>query len=194
MHKLGKIAWFHVVKQPPCLRPQGIIMKFVVFLIGLLLVSPLTVAGTPGEVKEGGLLRDGVLYDFAGSYSRLSEWKGKPLIINVWASWCGPCRAEMGSLDRLAVNHGTGVFNVIGISTDDYSNKAMDFLWKSGARFPNYIDRKLAWENMLGADHIPLTVLVNAEGRVLKKVYGSKQWDSVEALKFVGDTFNIKLK
>jgi len=174
-------------------------MKVVVLVLNLLLpvalivVPSATSADTPGEVKEGQLLRDGILYDFVGDYSRLSEWKGKPLIINVWASWCGPCRAEMGSLDRLASNYSTDKFNVIGISTDDYSRKAIAFLLKSGVKFDNFIDRKLAWENMLGANRLPLTLLIDAEGRVLKKIYGSREWDSSDALKFIGATFGVQL-
>ena len=168
-------------------------MKNRFLLLSILSLSTMVVAATPGEVKEGGLLRNGVLYDIIGSYSQLFDWKGKPLIINVWASWCGPCRAEMGSLDRLSQNYSGEKFNVIGISTDDYPEKALDFLFKSGVQFPNFIDSKLAWENMLGADRLPLTVLVNAEGRVLKKFYGSREWDSAKSLQLIGNTFNIQL-
>jgi len=169
-------------------------MKNVFLLLSLLLVSTMVAAATPGEVKEGGLLRNGVLYDIIGSYSQLSEWKGMPLIINVWASWCGPCRAEMGSLDRLSLNYSGEKFNVIGISTDDDPEKAMAFLLKSGVQFANFIDRKLAWENMLGANRIPLTVLIDAEGRVLKKIYGSREWDSAKSLQLIGNTFKIQLQ
>jgi len=169
-------------------------MKTLFLLFAILSSSSTTVsAGTPGEVAEGELLRDGVLYDFVGDFSRLSDWRGKPLIINVWASWCAPCRAEMGSLDRLARNYGGEKFKVIGISTDDYSEKAMAYLLKSGVQFDNFIDRKLAWENMLGANRIPLTVLVDAEGRVLKKFYGSREWDSEKTLQLIGHYFKIQL-
>ena len=58
--------------------------------------------------------------------------KGKPLIINVWASWCGPCRAEMGSLDRIAKRHNGRQFHIIGISTDDYADKAQRFVTGTG--------------------------------------------------------------
>src|ERR1700692_4064433 len=61
-----------------------------------------SVAGTPGEVAIGDTLREATIQGLNGPPRRLSEFRGKPLIINVWASWCGPCRAEMASLERLA--------------------------------------------------------------------------------------------
>jgi thiol-disulfide isomerase/thioredoxin len=150
-------------------------------------------ARTPGEVDPGGYLRDTPLYGFSGDYRKLSELRGKPLIINVWASWCGPCRAEMGSLERLARRFNGKQFNVIGVSTDDHANLAADFLRNANVTFDNYHDRNLVLEDMLGADTIPLTVLVDAQGRVVRKVRGSRQWDSPEALDLIGRAFRKKL-
>ena len=150
-------------------------------------------ARTPGEVDEGALLREAPLYGFHGDYRKLSELRGKPLIINVWASWCSPCRREMGSLERLARRYNGRQFNIIGVSTDDYANLAADFLRQAGITFDNYHDRKLLLESMLGADTIPLTVLVDAQGRVVKKVRGAKQWDGPAALELIGKAFRTKL-
>ena len=77
----------------------------------------------------------------------------------------------MGSLERLWQRYGTQ-FNVIGISIDDYPNRAEVFLDKAKTTFPHYIDHRLTLENMLGANSIPLTVLIDAQGRVLHKVHG----------------------
>ena len=156
-------------------------------------ISTSAFAKTPGEVDVGGLLREAPLYGFAGDFRKLSELRGKPLIINVWASWCGPCRAEMGSLERLSRRYGGKHFNIIGISTDDHANAAAAFLRQSKVTFDNYHDQTLLLEGMLGADTIPLTVLVDARGRVLKKVRGSKEWDSPESLEFIAKTFGKKL-
>lgn len=170
-------------------------MNQLIFLI-ILSMSALTTpacAKMPGEVEVGSYLRDTPLYGFAGDYRKLSELRGKPLIINVWASWCGPCRAEMGSLDRLSRRFGGKQFNIIGISTDDHANLAAAFLTQARVSFDNYHDRNLLLESMLGADTIPLTVLIDAKGRVLKKVRGSKQWDSPESLELIAKTFGKKL-
>lgn len=149
-------------------------------------------AKTPGEVEIGALLREAPMQGLSGAGKKLSDYRGKPLIINVWASWCGPCRAEMGSLDRLARRYGKQ-FNVIGISTDDYPERAKAFLQQANTSFPHYIDQKLMLENMLGADRIPLTLLVDGQGRILAKFYGAKEWDSKQAVEVIGKTFGLAL-
>jgi len=148
-------------------------------------------ANTPGEVEVGGYLREATLHGLIGKSRKFSEFHGKPLIINVWASWCGPCREEMGSLDRLARKYGGKKFRVIGISTDDDIGAAADYIKQSGVSFETFIDSKVFLENMLGANTIPLTLLVDAHGRVLRKVRGSHEWDSPEFLGFIGETFGI---
>jgi len=137
----------------------------------------------------GEVLREATLQGLNGPPRRLSQFRGRPLIINVWASWCGPCIQEMASLERLAWQEGLGPFTVIGISTDDYPERALAQLKRSNATLNHYIDRALEMENMLGAAQIPLTVLVDAQGRVLDKVVGAQQWDSPQALQRIARAF-----
>src|SRR6202043_2209021 len=118
-----------------------------------------------------------------------SEFRGKALIINVWASWCAPCRDEMASLERLAWLDEAAHFAVIGISTGDSPDPAKAWLASPNATISQFIDSKLLMENMLGASRLPLTVLVDANGRVLDKIYGARQWDGPDALKLLDRTF-----
>lgn len=129
----------------------------------------------------------------SGNTKKFSGYRGKPLIINVWASWCAPCRAEMGSLDRLSRRFGGKQFNVIGISIDDNGSAAAAFIKKSNISFVNYLDSKVFLENMLGANKIPLTVLVDTNGRVLEKVHGSREWDSPKIVEAIGQVFQVKM-
>jgi thiol-disulfide isomerase/thioredoxin len=149
-----------------------------------------TLADTPGEVRVGGVLRDAVLKGLNGPSRTLSELRGKPLLINVWASWCGPCRAEMASLERLAWLERSSYFVVIGISTDDYSDRAQAALAESNATISHFIYHDLVLENMLGAAQIPLTVLVDADGRVLQKIHGAREWDSPASLAIIDGAFH----
>ena len=155
-------------------------------VLGLLLaaVSNLAGAATPGEVAIGAQLRDASMQGIAVPSKRLSDFRGKPLLINVWASWCGPCRQEMGSLERLSRRFGTKQLNVI--------DRALAFVKQSNITFSNFIDHELFLENMLGANRLPLTVLVDAQGRVLAKHYGAKEWDSPQSLDLVATTLKIK--
>ena len=171
-------------------------MKIV---LGLILLALLTAAApvganTPGEVETGGILREATMQGLSGPSRKLSEFRGKPLIINVWASWCGPCRSEMGSLERLFWRYEGSKFAMIGISTDDYRDKAEAFLKMSPSSFSHFIDSQLMLENMLGANRIPLTVLVDTQGRVVGKYYGAKDWDSPEARALIGKAFGISME
>jgi thiol-disulfide isomerase/thioredoxin len=148
-------------------------------------------APSTGLVAIGAPLRQATLDPLLGPARELSAYRGKPLVINVWASWCGPCRAEMGSLQRLAQRYGKQ-FNVIGVSTDDYRDRASAFLRGAGISFPNYIDHQLQLEIMLGADRIPLTLLVDARGRVLARHYGSREWDSPQSVALIASTLRIR--
>jgi thiol-disulfide isomerase/thioredoxin len=160
-------------------------------VVGLLTLQHNALA-TPGEVPIGGVLREATMKGLNGPARRLSQFKGRPLIINVWASWCGPCRAEMASLERLAwLGHPAG-FTIIGISTDDYPDAAKAFMKQANSTISHYIDEKLLLENMLGADKLPLTLLVDANGKVVDKVYGSKQWDGPDAQQYISKAFGVK--
>jgi len=141
------------------------------------------------EVAVGQLLRAAQLQGLNGPDRPLAALRGRPLIINVWASWCGPCRAEMASLERLAWRDEGRGFAIIGISTDDYRDQALAWLKQSNATISHYLDRQLEMEHMLGANRLPLTVLVDARGRVRLRIYGARQWDAPEQLALIRKTF-----
>ncbi len=165
---------------------------------GLLLAAASCLLCIPGqasasseEVPIGALLRDATLQGLNGPTRRLSSFRGKPLLINVWASWCGPCREEAASLERLAWGSLGAQFNLIGISTDDYEENAQAWLRQSHATLNHFIDQRLQMEHMLGASRLPLTVLVDAQGRVLEKIYGERQWDGPEATALLRRRFHL---
>ena|SRR5450830_1451529 len=152
----------------------------------------IAMAKTPGEVEVGSVLREAAMLGLSGPSRQLSQYRGRPLIINVWASWCGPCQQEMGSLERLARSKTGQQVTLIGISTDDYPEAARAFLKRYPTSFSHYIDQQLLLENMLGAAQLPLTLLVDAQGRVLAKHVGAQQWDSPQALQFISKTLRLK--
>ncbi len=149
-------------------------------------------ADASAAVPVGGILRDATLQGLNGPPRNLRAFRGRPLIINVWASWCGPCREEMASLERLAWRGQSRYFAIIGISTDDYPDRAKSLLKSTNATISHYIDHDLQMENMLGASHLPLTVLVGADGRILQKIYGARDWDGADSLRLIDDAFQPK--
>jgi hypothetical protein len=99
----------------------------------------------------------------------------------------------MASLERLAWHGEKQYFAIIGISTDDYADRAKGLLNGTNATITHFIDHDLEMENMLGASQLPLTVLIDANGRVLRRVYGAQQWDGADALRLIDETFHNKL-
>jgi thiol-disulfide isomerase/thioredoxin len=166
-------------------------MRRALLCLGLAAAWP-TWARTPGEVPIGGVLPEARLQGLNGPSRRLSEYRGHPLLINVWASWCGPCVAEMASLERLAWTEERVPFSLIGISTDDYPEQALAFLNRSNATIRHFIDQAQKMENLLGAGKIPLTVLVDPDGRVLDKITGAREWDSPASLQLLARTFGAR--
>jgi len=144
------------------------------------------------EAAIGELLPDAPLAGLNGPSRRLSDYRGRALVINVWASWCGPCRMEMASLERLAWRDPDADFDVIGISTDDEAADAKAYLAGSHATISHFIDRNLQLERLLGASRIPLTVLVDRSGRIRDKVYGALEWDGPEALRRIRRAFGAR--
>ena len=132
-----------------CLRPLLLWLAFAGAAVG---------AETPGEVPVGGMLRAAQLQGLNGPSKDLQAFRGRPLLINVWASWCGPCKEEMASLERLAWHDRGQYFAIIGISTDDDADQARRLLQRTNATISHFIDTRLQMENMLGATKLPLTV------------------------------------
>ena len=161
---------------------------------GLLLLATPAAAATPtaaAPVAVGRTLPDVVMQGLNGPPRSLASYRGRPLIINVWASWCGPCRAEAASLERLASSKAGSRYVVIGISNDDDRAAALKWLRYSNAKLSHYIDLGPHWtlERMLGASSIPLTVLVDASGRVVARYPGARQWDSVDSIRMIERAF-----
>jgi len=95
----------------------------------------------------------------------------------------------MASLERLAWRDTRNHFAIIGISTDDDVDAAKALLTNTHATISHFIDHALILENMLGASQLPLTLLVDRDGRVLQRIYGARQWDSEESLRLIDESF-----
>ena len=96
---------------------------------------------------------------------RLAELKGTPIVINKWASWCGPCRAEFPAFQQIATERGKEVA-FLGVNAHDAENAATDFLTEYPIPFPSYVDpdEKIAREIKAPANY-PITVFVDAQGK-----------------------------
>lgn len=118
----------------------------------------------------------------SGDELELTRLKGHFVLVNIWAPWCKPCRAEMPSLDRLTEQMADVRLKVIGLTVDDRF-AAEEFLRKTGIRFPNYFDasRELVG-SQLAVNVFPQTLLIDPDGILRARIIGAREWDSPENL------------
>jgi len=116
-----------------------------------------------------------------------ADWKGRITLVNLWATWCAPCRKEMGDLDRLQAQLGGDDFEVVAISLDRGSDQApRKFLDEIGARnLAFYHDPTARIGTKLGTIGMPATILIGRDGRELGRMVGPADWDSADAVRLI---------
>ena len=121
--------------------------------------------------------------DRTGKEHALSEWKGKVVLLNVWATWCAPCRKEMPALDQLKSDLGGPAFDVLAISTDRGGpDKAAAFFDENKVTKLEVLnDNKAAFNQALRVIGMPTTLLIDKEGREIGRLIGPAEWASPEA-------------
>ncbi|MBI1385245.1 MAG: redoxin family protein [Rhizobiales bacterium] len=121
--------------------------------------------------------------DGEGAPVTLADWKGRVVLVNVWATWCAPCLHEMPSLDRLQKALGGEAFEVVAVSIDrGPPEKPAAFLARVGAEaLKLYHDETGKLAKAVGAYGMPTTILVGRDGFELGRLVGPAEWDDAEA-------------
>ena len=137
--------------------------------------------------REARLHRDLAFTDADGAPTTLADFRGKVILLNLWATWCAPCREEMPALDRLQQALGGDDFSVVAVSIDTAGpERPAAFLEGVGVKnLPLYTDRSLEIFQALKKEGLalglPVTLLVDREGCGLGHINGPAVWDSAEA-------------
>ena len=119
---------------------------------------------------------DFTVYDSEMNAVKLSEYFGKPIVINFWASWCGPCKSELPAFDAMYEKYGDEVVFMMINLTDGYNetvNGVKEFVLGSGYSFPVYYDTKYDAANTYGIYSIPETVFINTDGSIYHTQLGA---------------------
>ena len=136
------------------------------------------------EFKPGMPIKEGVAApDFTGELMdgtsiTLSELQGKPVIINFWATWCGPCVKEMPAFERLKDDFGDKI-GIIAVNCGDDAETVKDFVEENGYTFPVVLDEEYSISMLYPTNSIPYTVVVDAEGRVTHISTGALDADTM---------------
>lgn len=144
---------------------------------GVLLVFALP-SYRQGEASMAGKSAPDFALTLNGRPGRLSDLRGKVVVINFWATWCPPCVEETPALNRLQQRIASRGGMVLGVSVDDDAAAYEKFLRDQQVAFPTYRDpsKKIALD--YGSSMYPETYIVDRKGRIARKVVGPQQWDS----------------
>lgn len=131
---------------------------------------------------------DMVFEDPQGRPARLSDFRGRPLLVNLWATWCGPCVVEMPSLDALAEREGDRL-TVLALSQDMTGRQKVSefFAARSFTRLQPYLDQELGVMTSLSIDTLPTTILYDAQGIEVWRMTGMADWEDERTARLLAE-------
>ncbi len=130
--------------------------------------------------KPGEKAPDFHVTDLAGKPQSLSAYAGKPILLDFWATWCGPCKADLPNLKRIVQTYAPKGLVVLGVSLDSDEKALRDFLQAQGITWPQMFDGK-GWQNALAQQYnvraIPQSLLIGADGVILRREYRAGDYE-----------------
>lgn len=132
--------------------------------------------------------------DGGGKTHTLKDWQGRVVLLNLWATWCAPCRKEMPSLERLQKVLGSDTFEVVALSVDrggiEATKKFLGQIKVTGLNL--YVDDTMRATSTLRAVGMPTTLLIDRQGREVGRLIGPAEWDGADARRLVESELNNK--
>jgi cytochrome c biogenesis protein CcmG, thiol:disulfide interchange protein DsbE len=150
--------------------------RFLFLVAALLIVSAVKAA----ELRpwSGGATPPLALQDLSGKAHDLADYRGKVVLVNFWATWCEPCRAEMPSIDRLRRSLEGRPFEVLAVNLAEPLSRIEKYLDLMPLGFPLLRDRDSAVSKAWKAKLLPASYLVGRDGRIRYVAYGELDWES----------------
>ena len=165
--------------------------SYIKFQIILLIVLIFAIGSLPATSKlVGSQAPDFTLRSNQGDNKKLSELRGKVVLLNFWATWCGPCRQEIPKLTELKELHDEYDFELLGINIDEDPKKALRLAKKLSVNFPILFDEEKLVSKSYAIDAMPMTILIDRDGTVryvhrgYKENYLGLYQEQIQKLKF----------
>jgi peroxiredoxin len=137
-----------------------------------------------GEASLAGKSADNFTAEIAGKTEHLSDFKGKVVVLNFWASWCPPCVSETPAMNHLQQYIASRNGVVLGGSIDEDPQAYDKFLKDYNVNFPTFRDPSKKISLDYGTSIIPETYIIDRHGKIARKIIGEQQWDSAEMLAY----------
>jgi thiol-disulfide isomerase/thioredoxin len=155
-------------------RPRHFLLAFA------LLLACLGSLAQAGEIKpwKGGKTPAFKLPDLDGAEHTLAEFKGKVVVVNFWATWCEPCRAEMPSMQKLADQFGPDKLVILGVNYQEGEPRIRRFLQQNPIKFTVLMDRDGATTKAWITRIFPTSLIIAPDGRIRHLVVGEYDWES----------------
>ena len=169
-------------------------MQRMFFLVIAVLTLSLTACSKPDTSKKMGAVAKekapapdiSVVSLANGNTLKLSDLKGKVVLLNFWATWCPPCREEIPSMMKLNSLMAGKPFQMVAVSIDEGGkSEIVSFFNKSGFLIPAYIDESGAAAKSYGVTGVPESFIIDKQGVIVKKIIGGLAWDSPEVVSFL---------
>ncbi|WP_321372260.1 TlpA disulfide reductase family protein [uncultured Desulfuromusa sp.] len=167
----------------------------VVLLFTAFLLTGCDNSGSEQPVARGGLVGevapDFTLTNMQGEEVTLSQFRGKVVILNFWATWCPPCREEMPSMERLYRDLESKGLVMLAVNVEENGKEAVtQFLQKRSYSFPILLDSENVAQNTYGVFRFPESFIIDRNGIVIEKIIGGRNWLSGPTFKVINFLIN----
>jgi peroxiredoxin len=162
------------------MRKQWLVVGAIVLVLGAALALGLWLSPEIFPVEVGSKAPDFRAGALTGSATKtLADYQGQVVLLNVWATWCAPCRVEMPSIEHLHQEFGPQGLKVVAISIDEAGPDVVrEFVRERGLSFEILLNPSRSIERIYQTTGVPESFVLNRDGVIVKKVIGATEWDS----------------